>query len=101
MHYSSQGGSVVADRGNQTGWKKLNRLAAPADRWWCVINLHVTKKEGYRLERDSKEIKTSVLRYLQQYQGLCTGDRSCHGMLEQICKTDVPSILPTIVYMPE
>ena len=47
MHYSSQGWSVVADQGDRARWKELNRLATPADQWWCVINLYVTRKVSY------------------------------------------------------
>jgi len=58
MHYSSQGGSIVADQGDRARWKKLNRLAAPADRWWCVINLQYNRES--ELPMKVKVIKTSV-----------------------------------------
>jgi len=47
MHYSSQGRSVVADRGDRARWKKLNRLTTPADQWWCIIDQYMTKKVSY------------------------------------------------------
>ena len=57
MHYSSQGWSVVADQRDRARWKEFNRPTTPADQWWCVIGLYMTKKVSYQWEMKVKELK--------------------------------------------